>query len=126
MTIQECYHLLGGDFEDVLRRLYDEKRVEKFAFRFLEDASFQNLCKAWEQGDEKEAFLAAHTIKGLCANLGFQQLFVSSSHLTEALRNGKTDAADDFYEQVIKDYHLTVNALKEYQAQQTHTDLTHL
>jgi HPt (histidine-containing phosphotransfer) domain-containing protein len=37
--------------------------------------------------DFDTAFRAAHTLKGVCSTLGFQNLFTISSQLTEALRN---------------------------------------
>ena len=43
MTLKECYDALGGNYEDTVRRLYNEKLVEKFLFKFEEDPSFENL-----------------------------------------------------------------------------------
>lgn len=37
MTLKECYDALGGNYEDTVRRLYNEKLVEKFLFKFEED-----------------------------------------------------------------------------------------
>ena len=31
MTIKECYEAMGGDYEDVLKRLMNEARIQKFA-----------------------------------------------------------------------------------------------
>ena len=31
MTIQECYQKMGADYEDVLKRLYSESMIRKFA-----------------------------------------------------------------------------------------------
>ena len=36
MTIQECYKKMGADYEDVLKRLYSEGMIRKFARMFLE------------------------------------------------------------------------------------------
>ena len=33
MTLKECYDALGGNYEDTVRRLYNEKLVEKFLFK---------------------------------------------------------------------------------------------
>ena len=43
MTIQECYNALGGDYQEVLGRLYSEALVQKFVGKFLADQSFQQL-----------------------------------------------------------------------------------
>ena len=47
MTIRECYDELGLDFDAVLSRLVNEKLVQKFALKFLDDPSFQNLKDAY-------------------------------------------------------------------------------
>lgn len=49
MTLKECYDALGGNYEDTVRRLYNEKLVEKFLFKFEEDPSFENLKKHWRR-----------------------------------------------------------------------------
>ena len=35
MTVKECYDMMGGGYEDVIKRLLDDKRVVKFAVKFL-------------------------------------------------------------------------------------------
>lgn len=74
MTLKECYDALGGNYEDTVRRLYNEKLVEKFLFKFEEDPSFENLKKALEEEDLEAAFRAAHTLKGVAQNMGFDNL----------------------------------------------------
>ena len=71
MTIRECYEELGLDFDAVLSRLINERLVQKFALKFLDDPSFQNLKDALDSKDVETAFRAAHTLKGVCLNLGF-------------------------------------------------------
>ena len=78
MTIRECYGELGLDFDAVLSRLVNEKLVQKFALKFLDDPSFQNLKDALDSKDVETAFRAAHTLKGVCLNLGFDNLYPSS------------------------------------------------
>ena len=43
MTIQECYKKMGADYEDVLKRLYSEGMIRKFARMFLDDDSYPKL-----------------------------------------------------------------------------------
>ena len=63
--------------------------------------------------DYKEAFRAAHTIKGVCANLGFDVLFRVSGELTELLRNGVSDeaAVEEKFNQVTEEYHKTIDMI---------------
>ena len=117
MTIPECYTLLGGDYKEVLERMQDEKRVCRFAFKFLDDSNFEILCKALESGRYDEAISASHNIKGICANLGFGNLFRSSSALTDKLRCGCYNSVNGLYEQVKKDYFDAAEALKKCKEQ---------
>ena len=86
MTIEQCYQALGGSFAEVSMRLPSVRLVEKFIGKFLDDGSFDELCRQVASGSRQEAFRAAHTLKGVCANLGFGRLLSSSGRLTEVLR----------------------------------------
>ena len=114
MTLRECYAALGGDYDDALGRLRSEKLVNKFVLRFLDDKSYGLLCTSMEAKDYEEAFRAAHTIKGVCANLAFTVLGKSSSELSEALRHGYTPGADALAEQVKEDYRRTAEAIRAW------------
>lgn len=112
MTLKECYDALGGNYEDTVRRLYNEKLVEKFLFKFEEDPSFENLKKALEEEDLEAAFRAAHTLKA--QNMGFDNLAESSSVLTEALRSRKVMPDAEQVEEVCKDYNKIRETITEY------------
>lgn len=120
MTLKECYSELGGSYEDVMHRLTLEKLVLKFSLKFLDDKSFESLCVSLENSDYKNAFMAAHTLKGVCQNLSFTRLFESSNRMTEALRNGEPDAdlINELLSQVRADYEITSNALNKLKAEQ--------
>ena len=111
MTLQECYKAMGADYDDVMGRLRSERLVQKFVLKFLDDGSYQLLCDAMAEGRIEEAFRASHTIKGMCQNLGFTKLGQSSHDLTEALRGGKSPAADGLLEQVKADYAQTAGTI---------------
>ena len=115
MTLQECYAAMGGDYAGVTSRLPTERMVQKFVLKFLNDGSYDLLVRSTEAEDYAEAFRAAHTIKGVCQNLGFTVLYQSSSQLSEALRNGFTPEAPALAEQVAVDYKQTVEAIRTYQ-----------
>lgn len=112
MTLQECYETLGGDYAGVVARFRGEALVLRFALRFLEDGSYALLQDSLASENYEEAFRAAHTIKGVCQNLGFTRLYESSSRLTEALRGGWSDAAAACIEPVQRDYRATVDAIQ--------------
>ena len=82
MTIQECYKEMGGDFEGVQKRFGGVAMVKKFAIKFLSDSSFQDLEDGLKEKDAEKAFCAAHTLKGICLNLGFDAFYEVSAELT--------------------------------------------
>lgn len=88
MTLEECYNSFGGNYRDVLSRLLKEERVEKFLKAFPQQDVISPIEKALAAGDYKNAFMHAHSLKGICATLGISRLYKSSSDLTEAMRNG--------------------------------------
>ncbi len=114
MTLQELYAAIGGDYKEVRGRLPSDKFIQKFVLKFLDDKSYELLLTSLEQGDGEEAFRAAHTIKGMCQNLGFSTLMDSSSELTEALRGGLSPEAGPLAEQVKLDYEKTVSAIRSF------------
>ena len=115
MTLKECYANMGSDYEEVLGRLGSERLIQKFVLKFLDDPSYDLLCTSMETGSYEEAFRAAHTIKGVCQNLGFAALLDSSSQLSEALRHGYTPEAGPLTERVKEDYQRTVSAIRTFQ-----------
>lgn len=116
MNIQECYRALGGSYDEVIGRLRSEKLVVKFTLKFLDDKSYELLCTSLKAEDYSEAFRAAHTLKGVCQNLGFTRLYKSSEKLTEALRGGKGEGTQQLLEAVAEDYRVTADAIKALEA----------
>lgn len=112
MSLKECYDIIGADYEDVMRRLREEGRVERFLGMFCRDRSFEELCAAMERGDYDGAFNAVHTMKGICMNLGFTALQQACCALTENLRDrrGNSDTAGIF-EHTKEIYMKTVSAI---------------
>ena len=116
MTIEECYQEMGGDFAEVCGRLPSRKLIEKFAGKFLEDQSYAQLRQAMEAGSHEDAFRAAHTLKGVAANLSFARLRSSASALTELLRTPAKyipGEAAPMMEAVTRDYEVTVSAIRK-------------
>lgn len=92
MTLEAFYAKIGGNSADVLRRLPSEAMVRKFIGKYPADTSWGSLESAMDSQDWEAAFRAAHTLKGVAQNLGFQRLYLSSTALTEALRGPKRPA----------------------------------
>lgn len=116
MTLKECYAALGGDYDEVMGRLRSERLVQKFVLKFLDDGSYDLLCRSLEAGNRTEAFRAAHTIKGVCGNLAFTELLASSERLTEALRDGAPPqpGEEELIRQVQEDYRRAAEAIRAF------------
>lgn len=112
MLLKQFYEQAGGNYEEVTRRLMNEDFVKKFLLKFIDDKSYE-LLMANVDNDNKEAFRAAHTLKGVCQNLGLGKLYSSSVAVTEALRNGKNDVTKEMLDEITKDYEMTIELIKE-------------
>lgn len=105
MTLQECYSAMEADYDGVMCRLMTEERVKKYLLKAVDNHMLDSLCSYLEEKDYKEAFRAAHSLKGVCQNLGLTKLELSSSNVTEALRGGElNEDITPLLEQVREDY----------------------
>ncbi len=117
MTVKECYEQINGDYEGVFGRFRGDERIRKFAVKFLADGSYDSLCKNLEAADYNEAFRAAHTLKGVCQNLGFTGLHMASDTLTEILRSHPEDYTPSMLDEVKAEYEKTSAAIQKLQAE---------
>lgn len=116
MTLSECYERIGSDYKKAVGHMYGkEEMLMRFVKKFPADPTYPSLISSFEGGDIPTAFRMAHTLKGLCLNLGFEKLQTSASELTEVLRNAEAlpPEAAPLLEQVKADYEETVNAINE-------------
>lgn len=113
MDVKECYEQIGGNYMDVLQRLRNDLRIVKYLAKFVEDQSYEHLCHAIDATDYETAFRTAHTLKGMCMNLGLICLQKSSSALTENLRTGEADEdTAALFEKTSADYFHTITAIQ--------------
>ena len=117
MTTKECYEKIGSNYDSVLSRFGNEALVKRFALKFLKDPSYQELKDALIRKDGETAFRAAHTLKGVCLNLGFDRLYESSAALTELLRGRDCSGYEALFEELTVRYGALMAALKELEAQ---------
>lgn len=113
MTVRECYESLGEDYETGCGTLWRRRDGAAFCGRFLQDGSFAALTEALKTGCAEAAFRAAHTLKGVCLNLGFSCLGKAASELTEYLRGrGDTVGYDALYSAVATEYRRVADTLQ--------------
>ena len=112
MTVRESYHQLGGDYQDVLDRFYNEALIRNFMEKFLKDTSFSGLKKALVEKNARAAFCAANEMKGVCQNLAFHRLGKCASELTEALRESDLPRAEALLPETEQAYQETMKAIR--------------
>lgn len=110
MKLEEFYQEVNGDYTEVVSRFGgSEAMVNKFVHRFLDDHSIDDC----NNENLETAFRGAHTMKGICLNLGFQSLFEISNELTEKLRPLEKIDYKDLLDQLNKEYERIVSMIKE-------------
>lgn len=70
MTLDQFYRAVGGTAAETAPRLGGADATRRFLRLFPLDDSFPQLSEALGRGDAQTAFRAAHTLKGVAANLG--------------------------------------------------------
>ncbi len=112
MSLEQFYADVGGSYPEVKKHLMNGSVILRFLMKFSEDKTFSALENSLANGNIEEAFRAAHTLKGLCLNLGFNDLYTPLSELTEILRAGKSDGAGELFEKVKEKYGTVINGIK--------------
>ena len=113
MNVKKCYEIMNGDYEEVKGRFLTDARILKFALLFLSDGSMEDLRAAMCDKDGEKGFQAAHTLKGVCLNLGFTGLYAPVCRITEMLRDSDYESAAMEMPAVETAFETTVRGLRE-------------
>lgn len=117
MTIEECYSIMGGDWDGIKRRLGNDALIAKLSLKFLSAKEYSEIGDAINNRDWEKAFLNAHTLKGVALNLGYNELAKAASALTELLRPRKLDnprEAERLYLSITSEHNKVINAINIY------------
>ena len=91
----------GIDMDEGLRRAGNHLPLYlRYLKRFPEDSSFPLLREALDAGHMRDAFLHAHTLKGLTTQLGISSLHEPLCILCDTLRGEKNCALSDARKQL--------------------------
>ncbi|MEF9983823.1 MAG: Hpt domain-containing protein [Oscillospiraceae bacterium] len=103
----------GCDVDGALERcVNDEEFYIDCLKSFMTDVNFEQLDFDLKNKDFVGAFEAAHSLKGVTANLGITPLFDSISVLVDRLRNGFYEDNEKYYDAIYNDYHYFLNILQ--------------
>ena len=102
---------IGVEYDEVLKRFMGKEDFYlRMLKKFLDDKNYDGLKQSVADCDWKTAFNHAHTVKGLCGNLGLGGILEHVAPLTEELRREPYDEgrirdfmgkADQAYEQTV-------------------------
>lgn len=95
----------GVDTEGALRRFSGNSEMyERFLKKFLSDPTFKQITETVMAKDPEGALAAAHTLKGVTANLGINKLFSISSEMVDQIRADDFDGAAGNYPRLKEAY----------------------
>ena len=84
----------GWDVDGTRKRLMnDDALYQELLLKYKKDTHLETLHMRLQEEDYEGAFLEAHTLKGIAANLGFVPMKAPAATLTELLRNAKEEAS---------------------------------
>lgn len=93
-----CGRIYVGSFQR------NEKYFRTFLLRFLDDNSMGLLKYDFETNDQESAERDAHTLKGLAANLGPDELSRRAAECVDIIRAGNYAAARQQYPHILEEY----------------------
>lgn len=109
---QTVLESIGVDWQEALSRfMNNESLMIKFLLRFPQEPSYGELCLAMEEKKTKEAYEAAHSLKGVTGNLAIKPLYREVCALVEDLRGEDLDSAAKKMPQVTALYREVVAGL---------------
>jgi len=123
MTLQELYAEIDGNYQEVLGRMRMDKLIDRFIVKFLDDTSCQRLIDVYDNPEStiRQRFDAAHSAKGVTANLSLTKLSKLASDVCECFRYGneklraETDV-DGLMDEFRVCYAHTVETIQDYAA----------
>lgn len=115
MNIKAIYEEIGGDYESMLQRVYEEENIKLLLPMFLEDDSYPLFMEAMQKADYERATEEIHGLKGICSNLSLQSLYEITVDILTALRAGDVQHAKDRQEDLKQCYDKIVKILRENQ-----------
>lgn len=98
------------------RFMGSEALFGKFLQMFLKDKSMSLLMESLRKNDIHEAFVQAHTMKGVVANLEITPLLEILVPLTDELRGNKTDNVQAQVEDLNRRYNIICDLIRNGQS----------
>lgn len=108
----------GVDTKNSLARFAGRENLYvKFLLRFPQDDTFRHIQTALASENWLDMLQAAHTLKGVSANLGMTRLFEACSQTVSLLRQPDTAAAKDSFAELEAAYCEMNSLLHQWEAE---------
>lgn len=105
----------GVDTEGALERFSGNSMLyERFLMKFPQDETFAKIAPALDADNFEEALRAAHTLKGVSANLGMNRLFHACSDMVSFIRNTEYGKAKAVYPETREAYEEVCRVITGY------------
>lgn len=95
MTLEELYTQMGGNYEHAKQIMKMDKLIDKYVRKLKNSEAGEKLAAAGETMDPNALFETAHALKGVCANLGLDNLAAAAEEITEEFRPGNSRKLSD-------------------------------
>ena len=120
MTIQELYAKIGGSYDQAVRVMSKDKLIDKYIRKLKSSNVGEKLAEAGETMDAVKLFESAHAMKGVCSNLGLDDLAKAADRITEEFRPGNArrlsdEAVQSDLRSIIDRYRATVEGIRRYE-----------
>ena len=90
--MREKLQTVGVKYDEVLKRFMGKEDFYlRMLRKFLDDKNYEGLKTAVEEKRWEDAFTYAHTVKGLCGNLGLDGILEYAVPLTDEVRSEPYD-----------------------------------
>ena len=119
MTIQELYEQIGGSYDHAVQIMRMDKMISKYLLKLTDSDVCDKLKDAASSMDPAVLFESAHAMKGVCANLGLDDLAAEVSEVTEEFRPGSGRKLSDDevkirLDEIFAKYETTKAGIEEY------------
>ena len=85
----------GADVDATLKRFMgNETLYMKFIMKFLDDKNFAGVKENLGKKDYEAAYVSAHTLKGVTANLGLDPVYKVVSQISDMLKGKSPEEVD--------------------------------
>ena len=105
-SLRELLEHYGVDYQATMPRFMgNEGLYKKLLGMLFQDANLEKLGKAIQDGDLTAAFEAAHTLKGVAANMGLTPYYQAICSIVEPLRCGEARCDyPELYQNIVDEF----------------------